>query len=154
MMQTPDLFSVRKALESALFAALTAEQAAGNVIIIQPGEDLKPDLKKIQVIHSVNPGKVMDGELGGRLGICPRVGVYTVTLSSLQNDIAKYTKEWKLCSLIEKAFRRKELPIEDSNCKVMCDEPYTMNVGKTDDKRLALSVSIPWWVWAGGHEGE
>ena len=65
MMQTPDLFSVRKALESVLFTALTAEQAAGNVIIIQPGEDLKPDLKKIQVIHSVNPGKVMDGELGG-----------------------------------------------------------------------------------------
>lgn len=154
MMQTPDLFSVRKALESALFAALTAEQAAGNIIIIQPGEDLKPDLKKIQVIHSVNPGKVMDGELGGRQGICPRMGAYTVTLSIPANDTAKLAKGWELCSLLETSFYRIDLPVRDSGCKVMCDEPYTTNVGETDDKRLALSVSIPWWIWAGGHEGE
>ena len=143
-MQALDLFSVRVALESALFAALTAEQAAGNIIIIQPGEDLKPDLKKIQVIHSVAPGKVMDGELGGRQGICPRMGAYTVTLSIPANDTVK----------LETSFYRIDLPVRDSGCKVMCDEPYTTNVGETDDKRLALSVSIPWWIWAGGHEGE
>lgn len=154
MMQTPDLFSVRVALESALFAALTAEQAAGNIIIIQPGEDLKPDLKKIQVIHSVNPGKVMDGELGGRQGICPRMGAYTVTLSIPANDTVKLAKGWELCSLLETSFFRLDLPVSGSAFKVMCDEPYTTNVGETDDKRLALSVSIPWWVWAGGHEGE
>lgn len=153
-MQTPDLFSVRVALETALFAIVEGEQASGAVIIIQPGEDIKPDLKKIQIIHTVSPGDIMDGELGGRHGICPRMGVYTVMLSSPQNDTVKLAKAWNLCGRIESAFYRIDLPIENTACTIMCNEPYTTNVGETDDKRFALSVSIPWWVWSGGHEGE
>lgn len=150
-MQTPDLFSVRKTLELALFDAMTAEQISGNIIIIQPGEELKPDLNKIHVIHSVNPGKVMDGELSGRDGICPRLGVYTVTLSIPENDTTKLAKAWELCSMIEEKFYRAALDIDNSSCSVMCDEPYTTNIGEFNDKRLALSVSIPWWVWTGGY---
>ena len=152
-MRLPTLFEIRVALETALFAAVQPSFSAGDVIIIQPGEELKPDLDKIQVIHSVNPGEVQDGELGGRQGVCPRVGVYVVTLSC-PNDTERLSQAWKLSSAIESKFYRADLPVTDADCSVMCDEPYTTNVGETDDKRLALSVSIPWWVWAGGYEGE
>lgn len=149
-MQTPDLFSIRVSLETALFACLQREQEQGTVIVIQPGEDIKPDLDKIQVLHAVNPGEVQTGELG-RQGVCPRLGVYTITLSVPPNNTQRLALAWRLCSNIEKVFYREDLPVEGSSCTVMCDEPYTTNVGETDDNRLALSVSVPWWVWSGGY---
>lgn len=151
-MKTPDLFAIRVTLETALFACLAEEQAQGNVYIVQPGTEASPDLKKIQVIHAVNPGNVQDGELGQQ-GVCPRLGVYTIMLSVPADDTARLAKAWQLCDAIERAFFRADLPIEDSCQNVMCGEPYTTNVG-TQDKRLALSVTVPWWAWTGGQEGE
>ncbi len=153
-MRSPTLFEIRVALETALFAAVQSYFDAGDIIVIQPGGELKPDLDKIQIIHSVNPGVVQDGELGGRQGLCPRDGVYVVTLSC-PNNTDRLAQTWELSSIVESKFYRADLPITDADCFVMCDEPYTTNVGETDDKRLALSVSITWWVWAGGYdEGE
>ncbi len=153
-MPGPDLYAVRVALEAHLFAALEPAFAAGDVIIVQPGEDIRPDLDRIQVIHSVNPGAVLDGEMGGRQGVCPREGVYVITLSSPPNDTGRLAEAWKLAGVIEDAFYREDLPVAGTECAVSCEEPYTTNVGETTDKRLALSVSIPWWIWAGGHEGD
>lgn len=152
-MQMPDLFAVRVALETALFATVREEFTAGTVVIVQPADELKPDLRKIQILHSVNPGEVQSGELG-RIGVCPRVGVYTITLSCPPHDTAMLEKAWRLCSLIESSFYRVDLPIPNSSCRVMCEEPYTTNVGEVPDKRLAMSVTVPWWTWTGGHEGE
>ena len=92
-------------------------------------------------------------ELGGRQGVCRRGGEYVVTLSC-PNDTTRLSQAWKLLSVIESKFYRVDLPVTDADSDVMCDEPYTTDVGKTDDNRLALSVSISWWVWAGGYEGE
>ena len=151
-MQTPNLFAIRVALETALFACLSEEQKKGNLVIVQPGTELKPNLKNIQVIHAVNPGDIQAGELG-RQGVCPRLGVYTITLSVPPDDTVQLARAWQLCSTIEQTFYRVDLPIEGSDCAVMCNEPYTTNVGETDN-RLALSVTVPWWAWAGGQEGE
>lgn len=111
-------------------------------------------MKKIQIIHVVNPGAVITGELGGRYGVCPRKGAYIITLSIPTNDTKKLSKGLELCSVLESFFYRVDIPIEGYECCVMCDEPYTMNIGETEDKRLAYSVEIPWWVWAGGYEGD
>lgn len=148
-MQTPDIYAVRVALEGALFECLKEAFQQGLIVFVQPAEEIAPDLHKIQVIHSVNPGKAQGGELGSQ-GIFPRLGVYTVTLSCPADSSKTLTEGWKLCSVLETYFCRKDIPISD-NCEVMCDEPYTTNVGE-QDSRLALSVTIPWWVWSGGQE--
>ena len=147
-----DLYAVRVALETHLFAALEPSFTAGETIIVQPGQDITPDLAKIQVIHSVSPGAVLAGELGGRQGICPRPGVYLVTLSSPASDTARLARAWRLCGLVERAFYRADLPADGG--VVCCEEPRarvisSRNAGETDG-RPALSVSIPWWVWTGG----
>ena len=150
-MQIPDLFSVRTALERALFECLTDAFQQGLIVFVQPADEMASDLKKIQVIHAVNPGDTQEGELGC-LGVFPRVGGYTVTLSCPADNTKTLAEGWKLCSVLENYFCRKDIPISDA-CEVMCDEPYTTNVGE-QDSRLALSVTIPWWVWSGRQEGE
>lgn len=148
-MQTPELFAVRTALEGALFECLKEAFQKGLLVFVQPAEDMASDLQKIQVIHAVNPGKTETGELGSQ-GVFPRIGVYTVTLSCPAGSVKLLAESWKLCSVLETYFCRKDIPVSDG-CEVMCDEPYTTNVGE-QDSRLALSVTIPWWVWSGGQE--
>ncbi len=148
-MQTPELFAVRVALEGALFECLKDAFQQGQIVFVQPAEDIAHDLQKIQVIHAVNPGKTQSGELGSQ-GVFPRIGVYTVTLSCPADNTKTLAECWKLCSVLENYFCRLDIPVSDS-CEVMCDEPYSTNVGE-QDSRLALSVTIPWWVWSGGQE--
>lgn len=149
-MRTPGLYETRIALETYLFSVLKSAFQEGSLVIVQPGEDIKPDLNKIQVIHSVNPGNTLEGELGGRNGIVPRVGVYVITLSS-PNDSKKFAEAQKIASNIERAFYRVDLPVEGTDCTVMCNQSIMNNVGETSDKRLVLSISVDWWVWAGGY---
>ncbi len=153
-MRTPTTYEVCLALEKALFAALGEAVQAGGVVIVQPGAESAPDLKKIQVLHTVKPGEVQSGELGGRQGLSLRTGVYSITLSCPPNDATAFAEAWRLTGVLEKALYRASLPIADSEGVVACKEPLITNVGETADKRLALSVSLPWWVWTGGYEGE
>lgn len=148
-MQVPELFAVRTALESSLFDCLSDAFQKGLLVFAQPADEIATDLKKIQVIHSVNPGKTQSGELGNE-GVFPRLGVYTVTLSCPASSTKTLAEGWKLCSILENYFCRRDIPVSDG-CEIMCDEPYTTNVG-AQDSRLALSVTIPWWVWSGGQE--
>lgn len=50
------------------------------------------------------------------------------------------------------AFRLEELPA--GPCTVNVDEPYTTNVGTAPDGRMSMLVTVPWWTWTGGDEGE
>lgn len=152
MTATP--YEIRVALEKKLFEALQEPFAAGKLIIVQPGQDISPDMQKIQVVHTVAPGIVQTGELGGRGGYCPRQGAYTILLSCPADDTAILADAWDISGSLEAAFFRADCAIADSHCRVMCEQPYTTNVGETPDKRLGLSVTVPWWVWAGGYEGE
>lgn len=151
-MRTPTPYEIRVALETHLFGVLQPAFEAGQVVIVQPGEDIKPDLDKVQVLHVVTPGTPTDGELGGRQGVSPRPGVYVITLSVPQDTIW-LQDAWELCGVLEAAFYRVFLPVLGLEYTVLCTEPYTTNVGEDPDtKRLALSVTVPWSVWAGGYE--
>jgi|GEM_PF-6138269 len=151
MMETGSVRQARVALESALFAALADECSKGGIVYHQPGTDFVAGSEgEIVIIHRMAPGKTMVGEMGGRHGIVPRPGVYTVTFSC-PNDADTLARAEALCDVVERAFYRSDIPIADTNCSVMCDEPYTTNVGSVPGTtRVALSVTIPWWMWAGG----
>lgn len=152
MMPTPTLYEIRIALETALFSALTPAFQAGEVVIVQPGEEIAPALQKIQVIHNVNPGEVQPGELDPRGGIAPRLGVYTILLSC-PNDVESLTRTWELAGELERDLRGRELPVGECGA-VYVGEVNTTNVGQTPDNRLGLSLSVEWWAWAGGYTEE
>ena len=65
-MTTPTVYKIRIALETALFAALTPAFESGEIGIVQPGEEIAPDLKKIQVIHSFGYRR----RINGLHGVC------------------------------------------------------------------------------------
>lgn len=50
------------------------------------------------------------------------------------------------------AYRLEDLPA--GVCTVHINEPYSTNVGATPDGRMSMLVTIPWWTWTGGDEGE
>ena len=151
-MTTPTVYEIRIALETALFAALTPAFESGEIVIVQPGEEIAPDLKKIQVIHNVNPGAIQSGELDPRGGIAPRLGVYTILLSC-PNDVESLTRTWEIAGELEKSLRGRELAAGECG-NVYVGEVTTTNVGQTPDNRLGLSLSADWWAWAGGYTEE
>lgn len=149
---TPTVYEIRVALETVLFEALTPSYNAGEVVIIQPGEEIAPDLKKIQVIHNVNPGKVQVGELNLREGLSIRPGVYTILLSC-PNAVEALTKTMQLAGVVAEAFSGKRFSAGDGK-EVFVDLVDIENPGQTPDKRLGQTLSVNWWAWAGGYEGD
>ena len=149
---TATLYEIRRALEAALFEALTPAFQAGEIAIVQPGEEIAPDLRKIQVIHNVNPGTIQAGELDPRRGYAPRPGVYTVLLSCI-DDVDALARTWELAGELERALRGRELAATEC-ASVRIGEVDTTNVGRTPDNRLGLSLAINWYAWAGGYEEE
>lgn len=148
----PTVYEIRVALETQLFAALAPAFEAGEVVIVQPGEEIAPDLRKIQVIHNVNPGKVQVGELDLRGGMSRRPGVYTILLSC-PNEVDAFTRTMQLASELEAAFSGRTLAAGE--CKsVFIDLVDIENPGQTPDNRLGQMLSVNWWAWAGGYEGE
>lgn len=145
-MRTPTPYEIRVAMETALFEELAPAHTAGEIVLVQPGMPIAPEMTAIQVVHTLNPGEMQDGELAGRDGVCPRLGVYIV-MFSCPVDTAKLAQAEKLAGDIEKAFYRREVPVDD--CAILCGEPYVTNTGETPDNRLAVTVTIPWWTWAG-----
>lgn len=152
MRVVPTIYEIRVALETTLFLALTPSFQAEEIVIIQPGEEIAPDLKKIQVIHSVNPGKVQVGELDLRGGASIRPGVYTIMLSC-PNEVDAYIQTTKLTDVIERAFSGKELSAGDGK-KVFIDLVDIENPGKLPDNRLGQTISVNWWAWAGEFDDE
>lgn len=178
-MYIPKLAEIRLALETKLYEILTAYFEAGLIDILPNGNPLPATVEKILVIPTISPGAMLPGEMAGKQGIVPRQGVMTVLLSC-PVDGEKLTYAWQIAGSIEESFYRENLPIYETEseeeagdesgedeetdpddepqpepepepvAEVMCNEPYVTNVGETPDKRLALSVTIPWWVWAGG----
>ena len=150
-MTTPTPYEARIALESRLFELLSPAYEAGEIVIVQPGEEVAPDLKKIQVIHTVNPGIVEGGEVDIVRGISPRIGVYIITLS-VPNDVQQLSRAWELAGELEQGFRG--VTLSSDKGKVYVNEPYTTNVGELPDSRLGLSVTVNWWAWTGGKGAE
>lgn len=148
----PTVYEIRVALETQLFDALKSAFEAGEVVIVQPGEEIAPDLRKIQVIHNVNPGKVQVGELDLRGGMSRRPGVYTVLLSC-PNEVESFTRTMQLASELDAAFSGKTLSAGDGKA-VFIDLVDIENPGQTTDNRLGYMLAVNWWAWAGGYEGE
>lgn len=149
---TPTVYEIRVALESVLFASLKTAFDAKEVVIVQPGEEIKPDLKKIYVVHNVNPGKVQVGELNLREGLSVRPGVYTILLSC-PNNVDSFRRTMQLTSVVAAAFSGKSLSAGDGK-EVFVDLVDIENPGQTPDKRLGQTLSVNWWAWAGGYEGD
>lgn len=148
----PTVYEIRVALETQLFDALKAAFEAGEIVIVQPGEEIAPDLRKIQVIHTVNPGKVQVGELDLRGGMSRRPGVYTILLSC-PNEVDTFTRTMQLASELDAAFSGKTLSAGESKA-VFVELVDIENPGQTPDNRLGQMLSVNWWAWAGGYEGE
>lgn len=149
---TPSVYDIRVALETVLFDALTPAYNAGEVVIIQPGEELKPELQKIYIIHNVNPGTVQPGELDYRHGYAKRPGVYSILLSC-PNDVDAYNDTLELAEVISDAFYGRKIPAGEGK-KVFIGLVDITNPGQTPDNRLGTSVTVNWTAWAGGYEGD
>lgn len=153
-MRTPTLHETRVALETALFSAIKEEFEAGGMVILQPSDTIATnDNADIVIIHNVNPGKPIKGEMAGRHGVVPCPGVYIVTLSCL-NKPEIISRAWGISSMLEGSFYRVSLQASEENeCYVEVEEPYTTNVGPVNGtNRVAISVTIPWRIWKGGYE--
>lgn len=149
--QTPTLDAVRVAFFNAMQVAVADDVRQKRLIVVPPAQDFNPDVKAVHLISALQPGMVQDGELGGREAIAPRLGVWIMTLSALKTESPGVI--WRLAGKLEQAFRREDLPTDTTapgGCPVYCEEPYTTNVGITPDKRIELSVTVPWWTWTGG----
>ena len=151
--QTPSLNAIYAAFFNAMQAAVADEVRAKSLVVVPPAQDFNPDAKSVHLISALQPGTIQDGELGGREAIAPRLGVWVMTLSALKTEGPGVM--WRLAEKLEQAFRREDIPTDTApgGCPVYCEEPYTTNVGEAPDKRIELSVTVPWWTWTGG-EGE
>lgn len=132
---------------------LMVKTVGKEAYVLNQGEEDKPDLKNILVIHAVNPGTVTGAEMGGSEALSVQYGVYNITLSypeGKKGNLDKANISWDLAQKIMKAFYRQDLETS-GGCRIMTDEPYTTNVGATPDGRLAISVTVPWHSWTGGY---
>ena len=145
--RTPTLAEIGSALRVRM-----AETVGDAAVIIPPNEDGDPDAGEILVLHTVNPGKASPAELGGRMGLSVMNGVYSINLSYPKGSLERANEAWTLAQRLMSAFRLEELPA--GPCTVNVDEPYTTNVGTAPDGRMSMLVTVPWWTWTGGDEGE
>ena len=144
---TPTLAEIGSALRVRM-----AEIIGDAAVIIPPNEDGAPDVGEILALHTVNPGAVSPAELGGRMGLSVMNGVYSINLSYPKGSLERANEAWALAQKLMSAFRLEELPA--GPCAVNVDEPYATNVGATPDGRMSMLVTVPWWTWTGGDEGE
>ena len=144
---TPTLAEIGSALRVRM-----AEIIGDAAVIIPPNEDGDPDAGEILVLHTVNPGAVSPAELGGRMGLSVMNGVYSINLSYPKGSLERANEAWALAQKLMSAFRLEYLPA--GPCTVNVDEPYATNVGATPDGRMSMLVTVPWWTWTGGDEGE
>lgn len=132
---------------------LMVKTVGKDAYVLNQGEEDKPDLKNILVIHAVSPGMVTGAELGGSEALSVQYGVLKITLSYQRGKKGNLSKEnisWDLAQKLMQAFYRQDLETTGA-CLVRTDEPYTTNVGATPDGRLAISVIVPWHTWTGGY---
>lgn len=144
---TPTLAEIGSALR-----VMMMQTVRDSAVIIPPNEDGNPDAGEILVLHSVNPGTVSTAELGGRDGLSIMDGVYSINLSYPKDSLDRANQTWDLAQRLMRAYRLEDLPA--GACAVHIDEPYTTNVGATPDGRMSMLVTVPWWTWTGGDEGE
>lgn len=144
--RTPTLAEIGSALRVKM-----AETVGDAAVIIPPNEDGNPDAGEILVLHSVNPGAVSTAELGPG-GLSTMDGGYYINLSYPKDSLSRENEALDLAQKLMTAFRLKELPA--GSCWVNTDEPYTTNVGATPDGRVSILVTVRWWTWTGGDEGE
>ena len=86
-----------------------------------------------------------------RVKMAETVGYY-INLSYPKDSLSRENEALDLAQKLMTAFRLKELPA--GSCWVNTDEPYTTNVGATPDGRVSILVTVRWWTWTGGDEGE
>lgn len=144
----PSLSSVQTAFSTALQAALATEVAAGSVVLVPPMEDFAPDLKKIAVITALKTDLIRRVEMGGPGAVGIRSGMYVVTVSAPKGTSQK--THWDVAQTLEDYFSQYSadaLPAGEGGA-IYCNFPYTINAGKTPDKRLSLAVYVPWRTWA------
>lgn len=109
-----------------------------DVVLLPLYADSNPNKRKILCSFSLNFGDVDVGELGER-GVSPRSSIIIITFSA--NNMSQYPRMLELTDMVETAFRRKDIQ------GILCEEPYTQNIGVTKDERIALFVTIPVNTW-------
>lgn len=151
---TPTLNDIRKAFFIATQAALIEVVKTGKVFLVPPAQDADPALKKILVMASFSPATVNRLEIGGRNASGKRNGIWKLTISSLKDVNAN--EPWQVAETLESAFAPYSvdfLPITSfqddiaSECKILCDFPYSENIGTLPDGRNGITVTVPWWTW-------
>lgn len=144
-MNTVDINQIRSALLNCLHEYLYTIQH-DHVIVLSQGMSVDAPANRIWVLPSLQLGLVGDGELGGRQGIAPRQGVFIIALSC-RNVPQDVDTLWRMASEIEQHFWRSTITADKG--EVVVGDTYTTNTGEVD-KRLALTVNVPFMAWAGG----
>lgn len=151
---TPTLNSIRVKFFAETQQALLDDVKAGKVFVVPPAQDVDPSLKKIIVLCSFSPGIVDKLEIGGENASGERRGIWKMTISSLKDVNAG--EPWKVAETLESYFAPYAvdfLPVNgfwediETECKILCDMPYSENVGTAQDGRNHISVTVPWWTW-------
>jgi len=144
-MATPTLSQIGTALRTVL-SQVVANMSA--VQIVPESSSFNPDVKHIVLLQALRPSSSTEEELGGRLGLSKRHGVYTITISIPFNVTERVTTANALAETLCDAYRRKALPTVNGD--VYCGEPSFLIIGKDPDERYSLSVSVPYTTWTGG----
>lgn len=151
---TPTLNDIRRVFFAETQKILADDVKAGKVFIVPPAQDADPALKKILVIASFSPGIVDQLEIGGDNASGKRQGIWKLTISSLKDVNAN--EPWQVAEKLENAFAPYSvefLPVTNfqddivTQCKILCEFPYSENIGVLPDGRNGITVTVPWWTW-------
>lgn len=154
MQIVPTLNNIRTVFFAETQKALIDDVKSGKVFIVPPAQDADPALKKILVLASFSPGIVDQLEIGGENASGKRQGIWKLTISSLKDVNAG--EPWRIAEKLENHFAPYSLdflPVTDffedisTECKILCEFPYSENIGILPDGRNGITVTVPWWTW-------
>lgn len=135
--------------------ALAALPDASQVWLTAPAQDANMDLKELAVICSFFPGEITRQEFGGPGSLALRRGFWKMQVSMLFGT--DENRGWELAQALENAFLRyavEDFPVaslypgdDTPVCPIWCDFTYTEHVGTLPDKRVGITVTVPWRTW-------
>ena len=146
-MQVPSYAETAAACRTMLSAALPS-----GVQIIPEGAEYSPALSGVTCTQRFLPSSVEQGELGGKVGLSLRHGIYFIVLSApFGTAKGKAAALFGIAEAIMAAFRH--AAAETTSGTVYFGEPSAESIGKDADGRFAVSISVPWTTWTGGTNG-
>lgn len=149
MQNYPTLNDIRRTLFAVMQDALSEEEEAGKVFIVPPAQESDPELKQILVIASFSPGELTREELPAPGSFSLRRGIWSINITSLKDTNAN--EPWDIAEKLELAYKPytyKRLVVNNKAvgepCSVLCDPPYSENIGSLPDSRNGIRVVVPW----------